>query len=241
MKSPVDTVKGRIVQYDPNRQEVTIKAVYPDWFTLSKRQYKECLVQMIDSRPLSNKQRNCCYAMIRSISEYTGMELDLAKTWMKIKFLAEDLNETADKIFSLGDAPMSLVCGFQKFLIDFILSWNIPTNYPLVDMVDDINSYLYSCLKNKKCCVCGQHADLHHVERVGIGRNREEIIHEGMKVLPLCRLHHTEAHQMTKDRFNELYHISDGIKLDKDMCKLYGLKTKEEEDEQSDTYWEIDP
>ena len=62
-----------------------------------------------------------------------------------------------------------------------------------------------------------------------MGRNREEIIHEGMKVLPLCRVHHTEAHTMGKKDFIEKYHLIDGIVLDKNLCKKYKLKSKKSE------------
>ncbi len=227
MKSPVDTIKGRIVDVDEHGV-LTIKATYPDWYILTKRQYNECLIQMIDGRPLSNKQRRACYALIREISEYTGMGLDPTKEYMKLKFLSEDLQETADKIFSLSNAPMSLVCAFQRFLVRFILDWDIPCRFPLLEFVDDVGDYLYSCLLNKKCCICGQPADLHHVDHVGAGRDREEIIHEGMEALPACRVHHTIAHAIGEKAFMEKYHIPHGIILDKTLCKIYGLKAKKE-------------
>ena len=229
MKSPIDTVKGRIVDFDPVTEELTIKAKYSDWYTLSKREYKNCLVQLIDSRPLSDKQRKSCYAMLKEISDYTGMGLDPTKEYMKLKFLAEDLQETADKIFSLSSAPMSLVCAFQKFLISFILDWEIPTRFPLINMVDDVDSYIYACLINKKCCVCGKDADLHHVIPIGMGRDREQIVHEGLEVMPLCREHHNEMHQYTKERFFKLYHINRGIPADKEICRVYGLRMNKDE------------
>ena len=229
MKPAIDEVKGRIVKFDPVTDEVTIIAKYSDIFTLTKREYKECYIQMIDSRPLSEKQRKACYALLREISDYTGMEMDLTKEYFKVKFLTEDLQETADRLFSLSNASMSLVCEFQAFLIDFIVSWNIPTKMPLYMMVDDIERYVYACLVNKRCCICGQPAELHHSEQaVGMGRNREEIIHEGMKVLPLCRVHHTEAHTVGKVKFQSKYHLCSGVKLDKVLCKLFGLKTNKE-------------
>lgn len=98
-------VKGAIVDYDPLTQEVVIRAPYDDWLTLTKRGYKQCLVQLIDSRPLSDKQRRACYALLREIADYTGQGADQTKEWMKIKFLADDLEQTADKIFSLSNAP----------------------------------------------------------------------------------------------------------------------------------------
>lgn len=224
MKTPVETVKGRIVGYDEKRQELLIRAPYNDVFTMLKREFRECLVQPIDSRPLSDKQRRMCYSLLREISEYTGQGIEPTKEWMKIKFLTDDLEQTADRIFSLSSAPMSLVCAFQRYLIHFVLDWDIPCRFSLLEYVDDIPDYVYHCLVTKKCCICGSHTDLHHIERVGMGRNRKEIIHEGMEVLPLCRTHHGEAHTMPDAEFFDKYHIPGGIEMDKTLCRLYGLK-----------------
>lgn len=229
MKTPVDVTKGRIVGYDEKRGELLIRAPYADWFTLTKREYKECLVQPIDGRSLSDQQRKMCYALLREISEYTGQGMDSAKEWMKIKFLAEDLEQTADKIFSLSNAPMSLVCAFQRFLIRFILEWDIPCRFSLLEYVDDVADYIYSCLVTKKCCICGAPTDLHHIDRVGMGRNRHDMIHEGLEVLPLCREHHQEAHTMPDAEFFERYHIPGGVVMDKTLCRLYGLKKRKED------------
>lgn len=226
MRSPVETVKARIVGYDERIGELLIRAPYPDWFTMTKREFKECLVQPIDSRPLSDKQRKTCYALLREIADFTGQGLDPTKEWMKLKFMADDLEQTADRIFSLSNAPMSLVCAFQRYLVRFVLDWDIPCRFSLLGMVDDVQDYIYSCLLNKKCCICGAYTDLHHIERVGMGRNRDEIIHEGLEVLPLCREHHQEAHTMPDEDFFGRYHIPGGIILDRTLCRIYGLKGK---------------
>ena len=226
MKSPIDTVKGRIVGYDERRGELLIRAPYDDHYTMTKRNYKQCLVQLVDSRPLSDAQRRMVYALLREISDFTGMGEDQTKTYMKLKFLVEHLNETADTIFSLSSAPMSLVCAFQRFLVHFILEWDISCSFPLLEYVDDVPDYIYACLIAKKCCITGRPADLHHVERVGMGRNRDEIIHEGMEVLPLCREMHQEAHTMSDEAFFEKYHLPGGIVADKTICRIYGLKSK---------------
>ena len=226
MKSPVETVKGRIVGYDERRGELLIRAPYSDWRTMTRREFKECLVQPVDSRPLSDKQRRMCYSLLREISEYTGQGIDTTKEWMKFKFMAEDLENTADKIFSLSNAPMSLVAAFQRFLIRFILDWDIPCRFSLLEYADDVPDYIYSCLVTKKCSICGKPTDLHHIDRVGMGRDRTDIIHEGLEVLPLCREHHTEAHTMPDREFFERYHIPGGIVLDRTLCRMYGLKAK---------------
>lgn len=226
MKTPIDVVKGKIVGYDDKRQEVLIRAPYDDWVTLTKREYKSCLVQLVDNRPLSDKQRKMCYALMREISEYTGQGVDPTKEWMKIKFMTEDMEQTADKLFSLSNAPMSLVCAFQRFLIRFILEWDIPCSFSLLEYADDVADYIYHCLVTKHCCICGMPTDLHHIDRVGMGRDRHDIIHEGLEVLPLCREHHTEAHTMPDAEFFEKYHIPGGVVMDKTLCRLYGVKAR---------------
>ncbi len=226
MRSPVDTVKGRIVGYDERRQELLIRAPYDDVYTMTKRNYKQCLVQLVDNRPLSDKQRRACYALINAIADYTGNGTDSTKEYMKLKFLADDMQATADQIFSLATAPMSLVAAFQKFLVRFIVDWDIPTKFSLLDMADDVSDYIYACLIQKKCCITGQPAQLHHVERVGMGRNRDEIIHEGMEVLPLSPEKHMEAHTMPDQEFFDKYHLPGGIVLDKTLCRIWRLKAK---------------
>ena len=226
MKGPVDTITGRIEEYDERRGELTIRAPYSDWPTMVKRGYKECLVQLIDSRTLSDKQRRACYALIGAISDHTGVGKDPTKEWLKIKFILEDLEGTADQIFSLSNAPMSLVCAFQRFLVRFILDWDIPTKFSLLDMVDDVPDYIYACLISKKCVVCGRPAELHHVDRVGMGRDRTDILHEGLEALPLCRGHHAETHMMPDSEFFEKYHLPGGIELDRTLCRIWKLKSR---------------
>jgi hypothetical protein len=225
MKQPVDTVKGKIVDVDERSGTVTIVAHYDDWLTLTKRQYKACLVQMIDSRQLSDKQRRACYAMLGEIGEYMGESKERTKELMKLEFMADEMDNLGDKIFSLSNAPMSLVCAFQRFLVRFIIDHDIPCMFSLLSYVDDIPDYIYACLINKKCCICGKKADLHHVDHVGTGRDREEIIHEGMRVLPLCREHHTEAHTIGEQTFEDKWHVS-GITLDQTLCRIYKLKRR---------------
>lgn len=225
MKPSTENLTGIIERYDERRGGFTVFVPYTDWLTLAKRGYSKCLIQLKDERPLSHKQRNACYALINAISNWTGMDKSDTKDYFKLKYLADDINETGEKIFSLADAPMSLICGFQRFLVDFIVREGIPCDFDLLSYVDDIPSYVYSCLVNKKCLLCGKKADLHHWERVGMGRDRTDIIHEGMMVMPLCREHHAICHNMPQREFDELYHLVP-VECDKTICHIYGLKSR---------------
>ena len=227
MKTPVDSIKGNIIDIDEHGK-ITVVANYDDWPTLIRREYKQCYIEFIDSRPLSDKQRRTCYMLLRAISDYTGMGDSPTKEWMKLKFIVEDLQLTADRMFSLSNAPMSLVAAFERFLVRFILDWDIPTPFSLLKFVDDIADYVYACAISKKCVVCGRRAELHHIDRVGLGRDRHDIVHEGMETLPLCREHHTEIHTSGDKSFLEKYHIDSGVVLDKTLCKIWKLKQKKE-------------
>lgn len=223
MRDACEVIRGTVVEYNPATQMMTVKARYPDWKMFARRQYRDCEIRLIDGRPLSNRQRKSVYALLQEISRYTGQSPEATKQIMKRKFLDEELCEPDMETFSLRDAPMSMVCMFQRYLIRFMLEFEIPSRVPLLNFADDAADYICACLENRKCCICGRPAELHHMDAVGMGRDRREIIHEGMKVLPLCREHHEECHACGKQSFIEKYHLPDGIRMTGDLCRLYGM------------------
>lgn len=229
MADVIDRVRGRIVDYDERRGEVVIRAPYTDFPALCRREYKEVDITLIDSRPLSAAQRRNCYAMIREIATWCGDTPEAIKEALKLDFWCGELLQMSDRLFSLSNAPMSVVAAFQKWLARFIVRNDVPTRKPMLEYIDDVDDYVYACLVEKKCPICGKKADLHHVEAVGMGRDRTEIIHEGMEVMPLCREHHTEMHTIGKGDFFKKYHLNRGVECDRTICRIYGLKRKKGE------------
>lgn len=215
-------IKGRIKEVYEDGTAVIIAPI--DVQRMVHRQTKECYVDYIDSRPLSDRQRRMCYALINAIAEWSGSSPAEIKESFKIEFWSEHINTLADKVFSLANAPMSLVAEFQKFLINFILSNDVPLKFSLLDYVDDIRDYVYQCLIHKKCCICGKRADLHHIDAVGMGNDRTNVEHLGREVMSLCRVHHGEYHQVGKSEFIGKYHLTGGVIADKTILKIYGLK-----------------
>ena len=100
---------------------------------------------------------------------------------------------------------------------------DVPSSRPLAEYADDVERYVFACLIHKKCAVCGRKAELHHVDRVGMGRDRREICHIGMQALPLCREHHQEAHQHGDKALLEKYHLVT-VTIDERIAKANGLK-----------------
>ena len=215
-------IKGRILSVSEDGTAVIAAPI--DTYILTHRKVKEAYIDYIDSRPLSDKQRRMCYALINAIAEWSGETTEGTKTALKLEFWQSHIDTLADKIFSLSNAPMSLVAEFQRYLVRFIIDNDVPLKFPLLDYVDDIKDYTYACLIHKKCVICGKHADLHHIDAIGMGSDRNDVQHIGREVMSLCREHHTEIHLLGKSEFMEKYHLDGGIIADKTICRIYGLK-----------------
>ena len=215
-------IKGKIKEIREDGTAIIIAPI--DLYKATHREIKECYIDYVDSRPLSGKQRRMCYALINAISEWSGSSQEDVKEAFKLEFWAEKIDTLADKVFSLSNAPMSLIAAFQKFLIKFILENDVPLKFSLLEYVDDTKDYVYQCLIHKKCCICGKRADLHHIDAVGMGNDRTEIEHLGREAMSLCRLHHIEYHTVGKSEFLSRYHLDGGIEIDKTILKIYKLK-----------------
>ena len=95
----------------------------------------------------------------------------------------------------------------------------------LWQMCDDLERYIYACLLCKTCCVCGKRAELHHVDRIGMGNDRTKVNHIGRRCLPLCREHHMEVDQIGDEALCARYHV-EPVKIDARIAKTYKLHTK---------------
>ncbi len=219
MTSPIDIIKGQIVDVDQHGN-LTIKAYYPDWKTLVRRKYKDCNIQLIDGRKLSDKQRRMCYALLRAISDYTGQGLTSTKEHMKKMFMSEELGKPTEETFSLSDTSVSMACAFQRYLIKFILEFDIPCSMPLMDYVDDVQSYVYACATAKKCCVCGKQAKFHRHSEISVGIGGGETVWEGVLMEPLCDIHNKECNTISQKDFDEKYHIAP-VDLDKNLLRIW--------------------
>jgi len=206
---------GRITDWDG--QILTIQAAFNDTYTWEQKNPKECEIRLIDSRTINAEQRKKAYALMRDISLFSGHTPDEVKEIMKFDFISR----TGYPEFSLSDVDLTTAREFITHMIDFCLEWSVPCKDSLLEMTDDIGKYLYLCLYHKKCCVCGKRAEIHHVDHIGIGRNRKEICHVGYRAQALCRKHHDEAH-LGQKTFDKKYYVY-GIKLNEILVKRHNL------------------
>lgn len=208
---------GNIIAYDG--EVITLRVPFRDTEQMIRKGIRTARVVLDDGRHISVEQRKKLYATFNDIALYTGYVAEEVKELMKCDFIAA----TGCEAFSLSDVDMSTARAFLEHVIDFCLVWGIPTKDSLLERAPDVARYIYKCAVLKKCCITGGKAELHHLDAVGMGRNRKEIIHVGMEVIPLSAKLHIEAHKIGKLSFCEKYHVF-GIKADNEICKIYRLK-----------------
>jgi len=241
-----EAVAGKIVDIDDTG--LTVHVPYADWGRYCLRKYEDVQVLLTDGRQISVKQSNAIHAMIHDIAAF-----DRGYAWkpdVHSKTLAEmellwlcDLTEdeefryalkmrwcelTERPFFSLSTRePNCIDCtgarDFLGWLIDLCVKHAIPCSGGLIDRAEDISRYLYQCIAHKRCAICGKPADLHHVDHVGMGSNRDEICHLGLRAESLCRTHHDEAHSLGQLTFDVRYHLF-GITLDETLCLIHNLQ-----------------
>ena len=181
-------------------------------------------VELVDERHISADQRKKAYVLISYIAAWWGYTpLECMKEMLKLMFVGEA--ETLRRSFSLSDCDMTTARLFITYLVDFCLLHGVDVGEPLYQLSEDIPRYVWVCLMNKRCAVCGRKAELHHVDAVGMGRNRKEICHIGMRALPLCREHHTEIHRIGQKDFLRRY-ILEPVRIDGRIAKVYRLKAR---------------
>ena len=168
-------------------------------------------IRIDDGRTITAEQRKKIFATIKDISLYTGDHPEELRAWLLYDYCIQ----TGEMPFSLSNCSISQARDYITFIIDFILREDIPLSDVALNRTDDIDRYLWSCIKYKRCAICGQAGEIHHWDAVGMGRDRREIDDSQNKKMCLCRKHHTEAHSMGNDSFEKKYHVY-GLKYQKE-------------------------
>lgn len=181
------------------------------------------VLEFPDRHKVSRPQQQKAHALLQAICRWSGYTpLEVEKVVTKQMFNDSELATIVPE-FSLADCSMEVARKYITWLIDFCLVHDVPCGEPMYKLCEDIPRYVYAATVNKRCAVCGQKAELHHVDAVGAGRSRKEICHLGMKCLPLCRTHHTEIHRVGRDTFMQKY-LLEPVKVDERIAETFRLE-----------------
>ena len=169
-------------------------------------------IRFDDGRHISVDQRKKAYATIKDIADYTGYLPEEQKEWLKYLHICR----TGDDYFSLSNCSMDTAREFINTILEFAIEEGIPLSESGLERTDDIGRYLYFCIKNKKCAVCGKPGEIHHEDAIGMGNDRRKTDDSQYRKICLCRYHHTIAHERGRADFQKMY-------------RIYGIIVREEE------------
>ncbi|WP_102115853.1 putative HNHc nuclease [Lactiplantibacillus plantarum] len=204
--------------HKPNLDHVeTVSGSADEYYTYS---------ELADTRKARPQQRRLFFALLSDIYTWSGMPTDFLKNLFYLQYESY----TFGKQISLSDTTESSVSDANQLLglvIGFMFEWHVPFKEGYKLLPREQEYYLFQCCRHRVCMICGNRADIHHVDVIGAGLNRTHVDHTKRHVMALCRVHHSEIEQIGSVAFSAKYHVPvDGIKLDKETLKRIGLKGK---------------
>lgn len=192
-----------------------------------------------DPRQFTQAQKGLMFALINDIAAWSGQEVGVIETSIPREVLDDPIQlkdvfysryiHAYQKEISVSNSSESTISDLNEMLeiiIDFMFEFNVPFPTAYNQLPKKENYYLYACCKHRKCAVCGDsHAEIHHIDAVGIGNDRTKIDHTRKLVICVCRKHHVEAHTIGNQRFLLHYHLS-GIYLDYETFNKLGMMSQ---------------
>lgn len=179
-----------------------------------------------DPYTITDKQRRKIFALMNDIEAHTGQPQDYMRNvfqeYVRVLYAYENR-------ISLADCSRKVAGQIIDVAIEWIFENDIPLKFKTSDLIKSDRTFLYMATINRKCVICGKHAELAHYQAVGRGRNRRKVEHFGNKVLALCSNHHREQHTIGMDSFNSKYHlINSWVDVDEKLNRmLKGLKVND--------------
>lgn len=156
-----------------------------------------------DNREISPEQRKKIYATIRDIANYTGYLPEECKEHLKYEWICQ----TGQQYISFSNCSMTIARDFISFLLEYSIREGVQLTGHLIERSDDVEKALWLCIKYRKCCICGRHGEVHHVDHIGMGYDRKTKDDSDHRKMCLCREHHTEAHTLGEESFCNKYHV----------------------------------
>ncbi|WP_445618564.1 putative HNHc nuclease [Lactiplantibacillus plantarum] len=204
--------------HKPNLDHVeTVSGSADEYYTYS---------ELADTRKARPQQRRLFFALLSDIYTWSGMPTDFLKNLFYLQYESY----TFGKQISLSDTTESSVSDANQLLdlvIDFMFEWHVPFKEGYKLLPREQEYYLFQCCRHRVCMICGNRADIHHVDVIGADLNRTHVDHTKRHVMALCRVHHSKIEQIGSVAFSAKYHVPvDGIKLDLETLKRIGLKGK---------------
>lgn len=189
-----------------------------------------------DGVSITNAQRKFSFAVMRDIFEaqYGGYDATndgwlVTEESVRQHFYSKYFERYGEEFtLSASKGRKYDANNFIDILMEFVDDNGVMIkDYRPLEYMTDKAAYkhCYRALMNSTCAICGKpHADLHHVDTIGIGNNRDKVNHLGRYAIELCRKHHNELDSPNHDQkeFIEKYHLAP-VKINELIAKKHNL------------------
>lgn len=168
------------------------------------------MVRIDDGRTISAAQRGLIYSVFNDIRIWEGeSHKRIGVEKVKLKLKADFCVESNRPMFSLSDVSMEIASEFIDYILDFTFINDIRLTLKPFEISKTVRNWSYLCFKRRKCTVCCKsNAEVHHLDTVGIGMNRNKVDHSKMQLIMLCREHHQEAHNIGDETFMKKHYVA---------------------------------
>lgn len=167
-------------------------------------------IRIDDGRQISAAQRGLIYSVFNDIRLWQGeshKRIGVAKVKLKLK--ADFCVESNIPMFSLSNVSMAIASEFIDYVLDFTFMNDISLTLKPFEISKTVRNWSYLCFKRRKCTVCCKSsAVVHHLDAVGIGRDRDKVDHSKMQLIMLCPEHHAEVHNIGDKTFMNKYYVA---------------------------------
>ena len=158
---------------------------------------------LTDPKRKTLRQINFFHALCADIGSFMGESAANVKE--KIKQAAE--------VESVADSDRNVMADLIDYTIEFCKEHEVPLKQKTVQQMD-AEHHVEICMHYKVCLICGRPADIHHLEAIGMGRDRDKVdaTFPSLRKIPLCRRHHVEIETTGVNHFMEKYLLEDYAK-----------------------------
>ncbi|WP_273705533.1 putative HNHc nuclease [Leuconostoc mesenteroides] len=228
---------AKLNKVEPNKGLITLQLSTDDIHTLEKYHAngQQQVVSLIasDENGVSAQQRKFAFALLHDIwlSQKGGYWVQEVETLRRHFYAAYEYYnglDFGDFSLSNGKGTKTDTNQFINMLLDYAAIHDVSLSVKPLNELEpqEIARWEYRCLMEKMCVVCGKKpSDLHHLDTVGSGRNRQHTNHLGHRAVQLCREHHNMAHSLGIETFMQRFKIN-GIKIDEKIAVAHGLNIK---------------
>ena len=197
--------QGRIIGARENEETLDLIVRIPkDKVVLDNlKRFINCELILKDKDSITPLQRKKSYALIRDIAKFIGDKPENVKAIMKNEYLGRGGTD-----ISLKDCSKTEAKEFINLMLDYVLEMGIPLEEHPATVTEDITHYMYKCIENEKCCICGkEHSTVYTLEQIANNSKDINVKQVDIKKICLCEKHLEEYNELGKKEFMKKYNV----------------------------------